>query len=126
MDRLTYCDKMFYCCLGAGLEYSGPQLYGEYIRAAGQYFTHEYGQTFAYLKFSTATDSIDLVNSFINICGGLLHDGLTVMEIHVEGDFTDALNDSIIDFAEYWLGEFMDYIGTVDNSIIFGLKPENI
>ena len=42
MDKLTYCDKMFYCCLGAGLEYRGPQLYGEYMRAQGRYFTHEY------------------------------------------------------------------------------------
>lgn len=126
MDKLTHCDKMFYCCLSAGLEYRGPQLYGEYMRAQGRYFTHEYGHTFAYIKVSTATDDMSIVRSFINICGGLLHDGLTVMEIHIDGEFPDELNECIIDFAEYWLGEFMDYIGTVDNSVIFGLKSENI
>lgn len=126
MDKLTHCDKMFYCCLSAGREYQGPQLYGRYMRILGVDFAGKYGHTFAYLNVSTATDDMSLVNSFINICSGLLHDGLTVMEIHIDGDFSDAVHESIIDFAEYWLGEFMDYIGTVDNSIIFGLKPENI
>lgn len=123
-DKLIYCDKMFYCCLGAGLEYSGPQLYEKYMREMDLRFNHKYGYTFAYIKVSTATDDMSIVNSFINICGGLLRDGLTVMEIHIDGEFSDALNESIIDFAEYWLGEYMDYIGTVDNSVIFGLKPE--
>lgn len=126
MDKLTHCDKMFYCCLNADLEYRGPQLYEKYMRAQDRYFTHEYGHTFAYLKVSTATDDMSIIKSFINICGGLLHDGLTVMEIHVDGEFSDALNECIVDFAEYWLGEFMNYIGTVDNSVIFCLMPENI
>lgn len=126
MDKLTHCDKMFYCCLGAVADKNSYRLYKEYLKSIGGTLDRKYGQTFAFLNVSTATDDMSLVNSFINICSGLLHDGLTVMEIHIDGDFSDAVHESIVDFAEYWLGEFMDYIGTVDNSIIFGLKPENI
>lgn len=126
MDKLTHCDKMFYCCLGAVADKRSYQLYEAYLKSVEGTLTRKYGQTFAYLNVSTATDDMSIVNSFINICGGLLHDGLTVMEIHIDGEFSDALNESIVDFAEYWLGEFMDYIGTVDNSIIFGLMPKNI
>lgn len=126
MDKLTHCDKMFYCCLGAVADKNSYRLYKIYLKSIGRVLERKYGQTFAFLKVSTATDDMSIVNSFINICSGLLHDGLTVMEIHIDGDFSDALNESIVDFAEYWLGDFMDYIGTVGNSIIFGLKPENI
>ena len=118
--------KLLYKPLGSMEGRRSVQLYKEYLKVRGNFPMYKTGRMLAFLSVSTATDDMELVNNFVEMCGGLLNDNLGVMEIHIDGDFSDAVVDSILDFAEYWLGDVMDYIGLSDNSIIFGVKPEFI